>query len=182
MMQSSDSQLIASNSLEALILDPLPPDTRVRLLRFPLGIQNSVLLPLEQIAKIIQINLAEILPIPDMPDCIIGICNWRGEMLWLLDFNNFVGYPSLWQLQPISTAIAVIVVQINHQSLGIAVQQVNDIELHDLEQLQVVPFGLFPPDLIPLIQGILPGCSDAVLDLQAIIHCPLWKNHQEREP
>ncbi|PLZ79260.1 chemotaxis protein, partial [Fischerella thermalis WC217] len=37
------------------------------------------------------------------------------------------------------------------------------------------------PDLLPLIQEILPGCGDAVLDLQAIIHCPLWKKHQERE-
>ncbi|PMB25412.1 chemotaxis protein, partial [Fischerella thermalis CCMEE 5319] len=40
MTQSSDSQLIATNTLEALILEPLPPDTRVRLLRFPLGIQD----------------------------------------------------------------------------------------------------------------------------------------------
>lgn len=181
MTQSSDSQLIATNTLEALILEPLPPDTRVRLLRFPLGIQDSVLLPLEQIAEILQIDVTEILPIPEMPNCILGIGNWRGEMLWLLDFNNFVGYPSLLQLQPTSTAIAIIVVQINHQSLGLAVQQVNDIELHDLQQLQAVPFGLFPPDLLPLIQGILPGCSDAVLDLQAIIHCPLWKKHQEKE-
>ncbi len=182
MMQSSDSQLIATNSLEALTLNPLPPETRVRLLRFPLGTQESMLLPLEQITEILPINVTEILPIPEMPDCILGICNWRGEMLWLLDFNNFVGYPSLLQLQPMPTAITIIVVQINNQSVGLAVQQVNDVELHDLQQLQVVPFGLFPPDLLPLIKGILPGCNNAVLDLQAIINCPIWKKHQEREP
>ncbi|NWF60421.1 MAG: chemotaxis protein CheW [Fischerella sp.] len=182
MMQSRNSQLIATSSLDTLILDPLPPETRARLLRFPLGVQDSMLLPLEQIAEILKIDVVEILPVPEMPNCVLGICNWRGEMLWLVDFNSFVGYPSLFQLEPTSTSIAVIVVQIHNQSLGLGVQQVNDIELHDLQQLQSVPVGLFPPDLLPLIRGTLPGCSDAVLDLQDIIHCPLWQKHQQGEP
>ncbi len=178
MIESRDSKLIATSNLDTLMLDPLPPETRVRLLRFPLGSQNSMLLPLEQITEIIKIDVTEILPVPEMPSCLLGICNWRLEMLWLLDFNNFVGYPSTFELEPMLTSLTVIVVQINHQSLGLGVQQVNDIELHDLQQLQSVPLGLFPPDLLPLVQGTLPGSSDAVLDLKAIIHCPLWKKHQ----
>ncbi|KAM3099004.1 chemotaxis protein CheW [Phormidesmis sp. 146-35] len=174
-MQSFDLVHTISN-LSALLLAPPPPDTRQRLLCFPLGTQDSVLLPLEQITEILSLDRSGILPVPEMPDCVMGICNWRGEMLWLVDFNNFVGYPS-----PLFThsldAISIIVIQINHQSIGLAVPQVDDIQLHDLQQLQPATIGLFPPKLLPLVQGTLPGCSDAVLDLKTIVHCPLWKKH-----
>jgi positive phototaxis protein PixI len=180
MMQSSDLAL-ALNSLSVLTLDPLPPETRQQLLRFPLGTEDSVLLPLEQITGIFKMERGEILPIPDMPGCVMGICNWRGEMLWLVDFNDFAGYPSPLQSEQGTPAIAVIVVQINHQSIGLGVPQVNDIELHNLQQLQPTMLGLFPPQLLPLVQGTLPGCSDAVLDLKTIVHCSLWKKYPEGE-
>jgi hypothetical protein len=35
-----------ATSLDLLTLDPLPPETRQRLLRFPLGLDESALLPL----------------------------------------------------------------------------------------------------------------------------------------
>jgi positive phototaxis protein PixI len=176
MMSSSDSALTLS-SLSTLILDPLPPETRQRLLRFPLRVQDSVLVPLEQIAEILNLEVTEILPVPDLPSCVMGICNWRGEMLWVIDFNDFVGYPSPFRPEPSEAKIAVIVAQINHQSIGLGVQQVNDIELHDVQRLQPTTPGLFPPQFMPLIQGTLPGCSDAVLDLNPIVYCPLWKTH-----
>jgi positive phototaxis protein PixI len=62
-----------ATSLDLLTLDPLPPETRQRLLRFPLGLEDSALLPLEQIAEIIRVNVAEILPVPEMPSCVLGI-------------------------------------------------------------------------------------------------------------
>ncbi|KAM3095107.1 chemotaxis protein CheW [Phormidesmis sp. 146-35] len=176
MMQSSDSAL-ALSSLSALIVGPLPPETRQRLLRFQLGTEDSVLLPLGQITEILKIDGSEILPVPDMPGCVMGICNWRGEMLWLIDFNDFAGYPSPFQPEQRATSIAVIVAQINHQSIGLGVQQVHDIELQDLRHLQPTTLGLFAPQLLPLVQGTIPGCRDAVLDLQPIVHCPLWKKY-----
>jgi positive phototaxis protein PixI len=181
MMQSLD-QLTAIGSLSGLTFDPLPTETRQRLLRFPLGTEGSVLLPLEQITEILQVELTEILPVPDLPTCVMGICNWRGEMLWLVDFNDLAGYPSAFQPVPPTTTMAVIVAQINHQAIGLGVPQVNDIELHDLQQLQPSLFGLFPPQLLPLVQGTLLGCSDAVLDLKPIVHYPLWKKHPSGEP
>jgi chemotaxis signal transduction protein len=159
--------------------DSYSSELRQRLLRFPLGPQGSVLLPLEQITEILKINLGDILPIPDLPGCLLGLCNWRGEMLWLMDFNSFVGYRSLLQQEPVPSSLIVMVVHINHQSLGIVVQQVHDIELHTMQQLQPASPGLFPPALQPLILGILPECGDAVLSIHALAQCPLWKRHQD---
>ncbi|HBL14065.1 MAG TPA: chemotaxis protein [Cyanobacteria bacterium UBA11162] len=185
-------------TLDPLSLEPLPPETGERLLRFPLGSKDTALLPLEQIAEIIRVNGGEILPVPEMPTCVLGICNWRGEMLWLIDLNHLMGYPSL-SLQGSFSPMAM-VIQVNHQlqgmgseewgvesgvddkliphnqqSLGLVVQHVNDIELHDLHQLQPAAPGLFPPRLLPFILGSLPGENSTVLDVNAIAQCPLWQ-------
>ena len=177
MLTSPDSSLIATNSLDALILDPQPTDTRQRLLRFPLGAQDSALLPLEQITEILRIDLSDILPVPEMPGCVLGICNWRGDMLWLIDLNDLVSSTPLFELAPGVVALMVVVVQINGQSVGLGLQRVHDVELHNLEQLQPVAPGLFSPQLQPFVLGTLPGVNGAVLNLTTIAQCPLWQQN-----
>lgn len=169
-------------SLDPLILEPLPPETRQRLLRFPLGNQDTALLPLDQITEILRLSVADIVPVPKMPECILGICNWRGEMLWLVDLNQLVGRPPVsWQGLGGSSPIA-IAVQVNHRSLGLVVQQFHEIELHELEQLQPATPGLFPPSLLPFVLGYLPGNNGTVLDVKAIAQCPLWQLHRDGVP
>jgi positive phototaxis protein PixI len=179
MLTSLDSVLTAT-SLELLTLDddPLPPETRQRLLRFPLGPEDSALLPLEQITEILRLNVAEILPVPEMPSCVLGICNWRGEMLWLVDLNHLVGYPPLSSVRQVSASPVAMVVQVNDQAVGLVVPQVNDIELHELQQLQPAAVGLFPPKLLPFVLGAMPGGNGTVLDVTAITQYPLWQVHR----
>ncbi len=156
---------------------PMPPETQQRLLRFPLGLEDSALLPLEQITEIFRVNVADILPVPEMPDQILGICNWRGEMLWLIDLNHLVGCPPLFGQEPVLIPPMVMVVQVKGRSLGLVVRQVNDIELHDLQQLQPPSVGLFPPKLLPFVLGALRGGNGTVLDVTAISQYPLWQIH-----
>ncbi|WP_017315452.1 chemotaxis protein CheW [Mastigocladopsis repens] len=173
-MQTDKKSVLAVTSLDPLGLEPLPPETKLsKLLRFPLGIQDIGLLPLEQITEIIRVNLTEILPVPEMPSCILGICNWRGEMLWLLDLNHLVGYP------PLTAAVSPVamVVTVNQYTVGLVVPQVDDIELHDLQQLQRASSGLFPPKLLPFVLGALPNGS-TVLDVTGITRYPLWQIHR----
>lgn len=171
-----------ATSLDLLTFDllseaPMPPETQQRLLRFPLGLEDSALLPLEQITEIFRVNVAEILPVPEMPNQILGICNWRGEMLWLIDLNHLVGCPPLFRQDPVLVPPLVMVVQVKGQSLGLVVPQVNDIELHDLQQLQPPSVGLFPPKLLPFVLGALRGGNGTVLDVTAISQYPLWQIH-----
>lgn len=166
---------LLTTTIDPLGLDPLPPETNLsKLLRFPLGLEENALLPLEEIAEVIKINMAEILPIPEMPSCVLGICNWRGEMLWLVDLNHLIGYPPITAtLSPVA-----MVVQVNQQAVGLVVSRVDDIELHDLEQLQKAVTGLFPPSVLPFVLGALPR-DNTVLDINAIAQSPLWKTHQK---
>ncbi|MBD2775887.1 chemotaxis protein CheW [Iningainema tapete] len=167
---------VYNETIDPLGLDPLPIETRSRLLRFSLG-QDSALLPLEQIAEIIRVNLTETMPVPEMPECVLGIGNWRGEMLWLVDLNHLVGYPSLSDLKALSPVA--IVVQSNEGSVGLVVQQVDDIELHDLQQLQKVAPGFCLRTLLPFVLGVVLEDYSTVLDVTAITQCPLWQIHQK---
>lgn len=160
---------------------PLSPETRQRLLRFPLGSEDSALLPLEQIAEIFKVNVAEILPVPDMPNQVLGICNWRGEMLWLVDLNHLVGCQPVFRQELVLELPVVMMIQANNRSVGLVVPQVNDIELHDLQQLQSAAYGLFPPKFLPFVLGALPGGDGTVLDVTAITQYPLWCTHLPQE-
>jgi positive phototaxis protein PixI len=177
-MNSPNLALTASKSQNSLIVNSLPTENGVRLLRLPLERGDSALLPLEQITEILRVDAAEILPVPEMSSCVLGICNWRGEMLWVVDLNDLIGYPSLFQTEQLLSSLIILVIQVNKQSVGLAVQQVNDIELHDMEQVVPANPGVFSPSLLPFVVGTLPGCGDAVLDAKAITECPLWKKHQ----
>jgi positive phototaxis protein PixI len=167
-----DSSLIALD-LDPLGLNPLLPERNLsKLLRFPIGSQNSALLPLERVAEVMKINRGDILPIPEMPNCILGIWNWRGEMLWLIELNHLISYAA-----PVIANPMAIVIQGNRQALGLIVERVDDVESHDLEQLQKVVTGLFPRSLLPFVLGVLPG-DNLVLDVTAIIQSHLWQIHK----
>lgn len=164
---------LAAVNLDPLLSDLLPLENRQRLLRLPLGPQDNVVVPLEQITEVIRVEIAEILPVPETSPWVLGICDWRGEMLWIVDLCSFVRYPSPFHSEQSPTALMVMVVQVDHQSIGIGVQQINDVELHDLQHLQPVIPGLFPPELLPLVIGLLPEWGNAVLNLKAIADCSL---------
>lgn len=184
-MSFRDSASLALSRLDALF-DPFSaeaqsaPTQATRLIRVPLDAQDSVLVSIADLTEIFRVEAAEVLPIPEMTRCVTGICSWRGEMLWLVDFNQFVGYPSLFEQAQSYSPLTVLVIQNDLQAIGIVVSQVNDLELHDLQHLQPPAIGLFSPELLPLVRGTLPGSSDPVLDLQALIQSPLWQHPTQK--
>lgn len=173
---------------QSLTLDVSPqsrPQSHQRSLRFALSPQDSAIVPLEQITEVFSLEWTKISPVPEMPPWVLGICNWQGEMLWVIDFCNFVGYTPLLQA-PIASVLMVMVVQVDQpdqpsnvsgrsQSIGIAVPAIDEIEFHDLHSLQPVVPSLFSSELLPLILGLLPEQNDPVLNLKAIANCPPWK-------
>lgn len=175
-MESIDS-LATMESLTNRISQPLWQDSKAKFLRFSLGCQDSGLLLLAEVSEVLGVTVADILSVPEMPSCVLGIYNWRGKMLWLVDLAHLVDYPPLsWQGRDLVSAMA-IVIQMNGQSIGLVVQHVFDIELHDAEQLESAA-GLFPPRLLPFVKGYLPSANSAVLDPEAIARFPMWQVHR----
>lgn len=175
-MAEKPTDAISSRS-DPLGLDPLPVDNRQRFLRFTLSQRNDTLLPLDQILEVIQLPLAEISPIPDVPSCVLGVCSWQGKTLWLVDLNHLVGYlPLCQQSQSLMTPI-VIVIQHEGRSLGLAVEQVGDVDLFDEEKIYMET-GLCPPSMEPFISGYCPQPGGIVLDASAIINASPLQSHR----
>jgi positive phototaxis protein PixI len=173
-MESPDS-LVKTGSPPASAVLPSPQQ---KFLRCCLGERDSGLLALIHVAEVIQITVAEILAVPAMPESILGICNWRGKMLWLVDLNLFLDYPPLLVPEVATTPLMAIVMQIEGQSMGLVVSQVQDIEWHDPSQIRSATASLFAAKTLPFLQGYLPHADAVVLDPEAIARCPLWQLHR----
>ncbi|MDB9312737.1 chemotaxis protein CheW [Spirulina sp. CS-785/01] len=152
---------------------PLPTEPEQKYLCFQIGLENTAMLPVESIQEILRLEAAQILSVPDMPETVLGIYNWRGEMLWLIDLNHLLGIEGL--TTPTLDLLTAIVLEIDHQRLGIVVQQVEEIEAHNPNKLQP-PAGLFSRHLEPFIEGYLRDARSIVLNPQAILTASTQQN------
>lgn len=146
-------------------------------LRFHLGAKDAALLPVSCIKEVLQVSASEILPVPHMSDRLLGVYNWRGEMLWLLDINRLLGFEPTatsdgsWSgnLDAKSGKASAIALSLDGQVLGLLVRRVDDIERHDLQELEPASAGLFAPQLLPFARGYLTEADAMVLDARAIL-------------
>lgn len=169
--------LAATSKRDPLGLTPLPVDNRKRFLRFMLSKKNDTLLPLDEILEVIQLPIEDIFPVPDMPGCILGVCSWQGETLWLIDLNHLVGHTPLCQQSQLVSPPIVIVVQSAGHSLGLVVEQVSDVDLFEEKDIQMET-GLCPPSLEPFVSGYCPQQGGTVLSVASIVNSPLWQSHR----
>ena len=142
-----------------------------KFLHFNLSNDLAALIKVEDIAEVLHIPKSEILPIPQMPQCVLGIYNWRDEMLWNVDLDNLLGLTPV--NSPEAATLSVIVAVIDGQYLGLVVSQINEIEWHDLNAIQPPRAQLFPAQVLPFMQGYLSDCGTILLDPQAIAYSPL---------
>lgn len=174
-----ESSSVADITRDPLGLTPLPVDSRKRFLKFVLSKDQQTLLPLSQVLEVIQISPDDILSVPDMPSCILGICPWKGETLWLVDLNVLVGYEALYHRSvPLETA-SVVVVQKDNRTLGLVVEHVSDIDLFDEGKIRVGT-GLCPPKLEPFVLGYFPQQGDIVIDVDSTLNAPQLHTYQRR--
>lgn len=153
---------------DPLGLEPIPDDTRQRFLRFKLSGVNGSLLPLQDIAEVKQLTTVDILPVPEIANSVLGVCNWRGEILWLVDLNALIGEPSLWDQAPLLEQPTAIVVQSAQHSIGLVVEHVDDVELIEPGLIDQQT-ELSSPTLAPYVAGYLPEHKGMVLDVEAIV-------------
>jgi positive phototaxis protein PixI len=151
-------------------------------LRFHLMPDTTALLPIQQIGEVLTIPSGQIVPIFHMPPWVMGVYNWRGEILWMVDLGHLAGL-SPWHQQSTSTsAYTAVVLQarsnqatstnVKSQMLGLVVNRVEDIEWCPPDLIQSPPSSTVTPELVPFLRGYwLKSNSEmlAVLDGKAII-------------
>jgi positive phototaxis protein PixI len=155
-------------------------ETKEKFLSFHLGVRDTAVISLQHITEVLRISMTEICGVPQMPNCVLGIYSWRGEMLWLVDLEEMLGYPPLLQGSNLLSKMMVIVLENESKYLGVLVRQLTDIEWLDTEQMKTPSADLFYSAMSPFLRGYFTNGSEEMifnLDALAIIQSPIWGNN-----
>ena len=143
-------------------------------LKFRLYPDTQAMLPIAQITEVLKLQLTQIMPIPQMPAWVMGVYNWRGDILWMLDLGQLLGLDSWYQHQhdrALQTAIVLTPYRQSKQSesqihLGLVVAEVEDIETCNPSAIQAEVNSQANSHLSSFLQGYwLKPEGDMVLAL-----------------
>lgn len=155
-------------------------ETKEKFLSFNLGAMDTAVISLQHITEVLQVSLPEICGVPEMPHSVLGIYNWRGEMLWLVDLEAMLGYPPISQGANLLSIMMGIVLENKGKYLGLLVRQLIDIEWLDTKEMKPATSELFYPKSSPFLQGYFINNLDQMifnLDAITIIQAPMWGIH-----
>lgn len=133
------------------------PSAPTQFLKFNLSSDMTGLLPVNQLAAVLKIESSKITAIPHLPGWVMGVYNWRGEVLWIVDIGLLLG-GAYWHQQPqLSNQYDILLLEkksvktIERCFLGLWVRQVEGIEPLSLDDIQS------PTDvseaLVPFLRG-----------------------------
>jgi positive phototaxis protein PixI len=131
-------------------------------LRFVLLPDTNLMISLSEIAAVLKIPFGQIVPIPEMPSWVIGVYNWRGEIVWMIDLGQLLGFTPWYQQSVVASNHKAVVIHPSSQDLknrtsgdlvGLIVSDVNDIELCNTNELHSPPASAVTPDLAPFLRG-----------------------------
>jgi positive phototaxis protein PixI len=150
---------------EPLLLSADSASSKVseQFLRFHLIPDTTALLPIQQLTEVLTIPSGQIVPIFHMPPWVMGIYNWRGEILWMVDLGHLMGLTP-WHEQAFSaSAYTAVVLQIRsnqatptnvkNQMIGLVVNRVEDIEWCNPDLIRSPLSSTVTPELVPFLRG-----------------------------
>lgn len=129
------------------------PATVQQFLSFQLPAGLQAILPITQLTEVLRLAVSQIVPIPDVPPAIVGVCNWRGEVLWLADLGCLLNTPPLFGQEYHHSHHSVIVTQYQGTALGLLVSQVDRMVWCNPAQFQPIPASQAALQPSPHVQG-----------------------------
>ncbi len=174
------SDLFSPSSLSNTGMQLVSQTEEEQFLRFSLDSSTRIMLPIRQITEVLKIQFSQIVPIPQMPDWVMGVYNWRGDILWMVDLAHLIGLSPWYQQNTNRSSHTAIVLSPDKDranrgtkiDLGLVVSRVEDIELCDTSAIQSPPESSIHPQLAPFLQGYWLGSHEdmiLVLDGKAIV-------------
>jgi positive phototaxis protein PixI len=104
-----------------------------RFLQFSLTGETNGLILLKELQGTTEISLTDILPVPDVAEFWLGISNWQGEAVWILDLAQLLGAPNWYRQTPVILSGMIMLIKIEQQSIGLLVREVQGIENYDAQ-------------------------------------------------
>lgn len=158
------------------------PEKKEQFIRFHLEPETTALLPILQLGEVLNIPIDQIVPIFQMPAWVMGVYNWRGEILWVVDLGQLVGLTPCYQQSFSTSTYTTILLNAasdkspssseNNQVLGIIVNRIEEIEWCNLDQIQSPPSTIAVDGMLTFLRGYWMKSDDemlAVIDSDAIL-------------
>jgi len=140
-------------------------------LQFTLLPNTNVLLSLEQMVEVLSVPIPQIVPIPQLPEWVMGIYNWQGQILWLVDLGRLIGLSPIYEKVTVNYSAIVIKQKGKPNNLGLLVHRVEDIEWVNPDLIESPPASEVSTELLPFLRGFLPSSNDnimVILDSESI--------------
>jgi positive phototaxis protein PixI len=87
---------------------------------------HQALLPTDSLIEVLTFAPNQIVSIPDTPAQVMGVCNWRGEVLWLVDAGHLLTPTPSFRDTNYQTKFNVVVLKQQSQTLGLVVERVGN--------------------------------------------------------
>lgn len=165
--------------------DEQPESIEEQFLQLYLNSSLSVLLSVHQLVEILTVPIGQIVPLFQMPPWVMGVYNWRGEVLWMVDLNHFLGLsPWYKQAEYASKHTVVVVRSVSDQPtdekekrLGLVVHQIADMMFCPSQTIQdgniqsVLEAANIPPSIQPFLHRYCQKADPAsfILDIETLM-------------
>lgn len=151
----------------------LPEKTGVTYLKLQLTENVLVILPMSYAQSVLASPARRITPVPNMPDCIVGLVHQRSRVFWLVDLSQ------MFQLQSIERNLQeyyIAVIKVDNISLALLVSEIKgtvrllENTINPLTNKTNIPSGL-----IPYLKGYsnLEKENYWILDTEKIVKSPV---------
>lgn len=142
-------------------------------LRFTIPSGDEFALPAEGIREVMQQESERITPMPNASPLLLGTINLRGEIIWVADLGQFLGYPNMLSAE--RGEIPVIAIEEQDMILGLAIQKLGAMQWLNVDDLQI-PQNV-PDHIASYIQGEWMETNKhrvRLLDQIAILRSARW--------
>lgn len=142
-----------------------------RFLQFSLQPGVNGLIPLADLQGTIELAIQDILPVPEVAEFWLGIVNWQGEAISIVDLARLLGASHWCHKQPITNSGMAILMKVEHHTVGLLVEQVKSIETYDRKLCLPVAEINFADRLRSLLKGYFldeHGEPSILLDINSL--------------
>ena len=132
-------------------------------LGFALDEEINALIALAELGGIINILQKDIVAVPDLPAWALGLYNWRGDIVWVIDLGQMLQFRPLNSRKNNLDKSAVLVIKAGKNYLGLAVDQVNELYWCDPAEVESPPTVDIAQLLLPILKGLVLNPEGTIL-------------------